>query len=161
MPSSTPPNSPPTKASPSPPSPAPSSTSRGVLHNEAAEYAIHQAQRIHGLDLEEVREVVDRAPTRPGTRTVRRILKLSLPEEGRIKSLLARRFFRICRKAGLPLPEVEYWIDLPDGHGVEVDFAWPDLRIAVETDGRESHTTLRAFENDRAATARSPSSAGP
>jgi very-short-patch-repair endonuclease len=122
----------------------------GVLHREAAEYAIHQAERIHGLDLSEVSAVVDRSPTRPGTRLVRRALHLSLPEERRANSPLARRFFRICRRAGLPLPEIDFWIDLPHGHGVEVDFAWPGLRIAVETDGRESHATHRAFENDRA-----------
>jgi very-short-patch-repair endonuclease len=33
--------------------------------------------------------------------------------------------------------------------GYEVDFLWRRHRLAAETDGRESHGTRAAFENDR------------
>jgi very-short-patch-repair endonuclease len=31
----------------------------------------------------------------------------------------------------------------------EVDFLWPDQRLFVETDGRETHGTVTAFQDDR------------
>ena len=33
--------------------------------------------------------------------------------------------------------------------GAEVDFAWPDVKLAIETDGYETHGTRGAFESDR------------
>jgi very-short-patch-repair endonuclease len=33
--------------------------------------------------------------------------------------------------------------------GYEVDFAWPDARLIVETDGLAAHRNRRAFEGDR------------
>jgi very-short-patch-repair endonuclease len=51
-------------------------------------------------------------------------------------SLLGR-----CR---LPTPEVNTTIE-----GKEVDFAWHDQRLIVETDGWSAHGTRGAFERDR------------
>jgi very-short-patch-repair endonuclease len=34
--------------------------------------------------------------------------------------------------------------------GEEVDFLWPEHRLVVETDGRQTHLTHHAFERDRA-----------
>jgi very-short-patch-repair endonuclease len=50
----------------------------------------------------------------------------------------------------VPLPLVNQWIALADGHGLEVDFCWPDGRLVVETDGGGFHRTARAIENDSA-----------
>ena len=33
--------------------------------------------------------------------------------------------------------------------GYELDFYWPDARLAVEVDGRAFHRTRRAFHEDR------------
>ena len=55
-----------------------------------------------------------------------------------------RRFFDLCRRAGLPLPQTQ----VPIGPYV-VDFLWPEHRLVVETDGARVHRTRRAFENDR------------
>ena len=48
---------------------------------------------------------------------------------------LERRFLRIVRKAGLPLPETQVQL------GGRVDFHWPDLNLVVETDGWRYHRT--------------------
>jgi len=50
--------------------------------------------------------------------------------------------------AGLPVPEVNVWIELPGG-GVEVDFLWREARVVVETDSHRFHGTRAAFERDR------------
>ncbi|MEA2451187.1 MAG: hypothetical protein QOG63_3119, partial [Thermoleophilaceae bacterium] len=51
---------------------------------------------------------------------------------------------RICRRAGLPEPHANVWVE-----GDERDFVWPQQRVIVETDGRERHDTTRQFEEDR------------
>jgi very-short-patch-repair endonuclease len=61
------------------------------------------------------------------------------------RSELERRFLRLCRRHGLPKPEVNVKVG-----PYEVDFLWRDQRLAVETDGWETHRTRSAFEADRA-----------
>ena len=51
---------------------------------------------------------------------------------------------RICRKHGLPLPEVNVQIG-----PFEVDFLWREHKLVIETDGFETHGTRSAFETDR------------
>jgi very-short-patch-repair endonuclease len=62
-----------------------------------------------------------------------------------IRSELERRFLRLCMRHGLPKPEVNVRIG-----PYEVDFLWRDHRLAVETDGWDTHRHRSAFEADRA-----------
>lgn len=62
----------------------------------------------------------------------------------RTRSELERYFLRLCRRYGLPLPEVNVLID-----GMTVDFLWRDARLVVETDSYATHGGTIAFENDR------------
>ena len=50
-------------------------------------------------------------------------------------SELERRFLRIVKRAGLPLPETQ------DQLAGRTDFHWPDLGLVVETDGWRYHRT--------------------
>jgi Transcriptional regulator, AbiEi antitoxin/Protein of unknown function (DUF559) len=61
------------------------------------------------------------------------------------RSPLEDAFLELCDRHGLPRPLVNTWIE-----GFEVDFAWPDARLIVETDGHGTHGTRAAFERDRA-----------
>lgn len=67
----------------------------------------------------------------------------------RAGSELERAFLRLCRRAGLPDPEVNVRVS-----GVEVDFLWRDRRLIVETDGYRAHAGREAFEADRRRDAR-------
>jgi very-short-patch-repair endonuclease len=42
----------------------------------------------------------------------------------------------IIRRAGLPLPVTQAWLD-----GLRVDFYWPEVGLVVETDGLRYHRT--------------------
>lgn len=56
----------------------------------------------------------------------------------------------ICREVGLPVPEVNVLLVLPDGgSAIRPDFLWRAHHLIVETDGRRTHRTDRAFERDR------------
>jgi very-short-patch-repair endonuclease len=66
------------------------------------------------------------------------------PDRDRTRSDLERDFLRLCRRRGLPLPEVNVRVG-PD----LVDFLWRDRRLVVETDGYRYHRGRQAFEDDR------------
>jgi very-short-patch-repair endonuclease len=69
--------------------------------------------------------------------------------EGWAESRLQGRSSRFCRNASLPAPAVNAWIALEDGIAYQADFLWRAERLILETDGRDVHTTRRAFEHDR------------
>jgi very-short-patch-repair endonuclease len=80
-------------------------------------------------------------------RAIRQAEFLKLPvgiETDRTRSDLERDFLRLCRRYGLPTPEVNVPID-----GMTVDFLWRDARLVVETDSYATHGGTVAFENDR------------
>jgi very-short-patch-repair endonuclease len=64
---------------------------------------------------------------------------------GPTRSELERRFLRAVLKAGLPRPEVNRRIGRH-----EVDFHWPEQRLAVETDGARFHGHHAAVRRDQA-----------
>jgi hypothetical protein len=70
----------------------------------------------------------------PGSLRHRVVLRLA---DGRIESVGETRFFFLCWDRGLPLPTPQYKIYDRDGRLVAaVDFAWPDLGLFVEFDGK-------------------------
>jgi very-short-patch-repair endonuclease/predicted transcriptional regulator of viral defense system len=75
------------------------------------------------------------------------VIGLPLAEDAagdRTRSELERAFLRLCRRARLPMPEVNVRI----GRDL-VDFLWRERRLVVETDGYLYHRGRFAFENDR------------
>jgi very-short-patch-repair endonuclease len=61
------------------------------------------------------------------------------------RSELEARFLALCRRHGLPLPEVNVRLG-----PFLVDFLWRDERLIIETDGYRFHRGRLAFESDRA-----------
>jgi very-short-patch-repair endonuclease len=57
---------------------------------------------------------------------------------------LERRFVPIAKRAGLPPPQTQRWLN--DGR---VDFYWPQLKLVVETDGVRYHRTPAQQAVDR------------
>ncbi len=83
-------------------------------------------------------------------RAIRQANFLGLPvgeeeRRDRNRSDLEEDFQELCRKYGLPEPEVNVRV----GPHL-VDFLWRDRNLVVETDGYSSHRGRAAFEDDRA-----------
>ena len=52
-------------------------------------------------------------------------------------------------EAGMPCPmQTQYHLRLEE-RSVVPDFAWPEVKVIVEIDGRDYHTNYKAFTNDR------------
>jgi hypothetical protein len=65
------------------------------------------------------------------------------------ESELEEGFLALCRRAGLPLPEVQQWLILPDGGPpIRADFLWREQRLVVEVDGMKYHGTQQATKHD-------------
>jgi hypothetical protein len=121
-----------------------------VLSQRQLERAFDQAETVKGLDLNEINDQLARNPTRPGAKKGRRVLAEhyigSTPTENDFEEAL----LALTRSLGLPDPRPQFYIDPGDGGPmIRADFAWPDRRIVVETDGRKTHGTTQAFEADR------------
>jgi very-short-patch-repair endonuclease len=61
---------------------------------------------------------------------------------------LETRVLRALVAAGLPPPRQQYRVRIA-GRTCKIDLAYPDLLIAIELDGWDSHRTRSAFDSDR------------
>src|SRR4051812_4446618 len=84
--------------------------------------------------IEELAECARYMEQWPGSLRHRVVLRLA---NGRIESVGESRFFFLCWDQGLPLPIPQYEIYDDSGRLVAVvDFAWPELGLFVEFDGK-------------------------
>jgi hypothetical protein len=120
-----------------------------LLDQRSVERALERAEQLWLIDLRALEETLRRANGHHGAGKLRRLLRRAVRPSTVTKNDLEELFFRASRKAGLPDPEVNAWIPFEDGGGAEIDFLWREQRLAVETDGRETHGTRQAFESDR------------
>jgi predicted transcriptional regulator of viral defense system len=120
-----------------------------VVGARGLERAIERAEILRLLDMRPIDDVLRRAGGRRGAGALRAVLAEIEPGSTLTRSELEERFLQICRDAALPAPEIGAWISHPGGGGAEADFAWRDQRLIVDVDGRDVHTTRRAFEHDR------------
>ena len=65
------------------------------------------------------------------------------------ESVLETRMVRLLRDQGLPEPVAQHEVRLGQRLVGRVDLAYPELQIAIEVDGYESHSSLTAFGRDR------------
>lgn len=119
-----------------------------VVDRRALARAVERADALRLFDGAAMRAVLDRACGRRGAADLLRVLDSYDPASEFTRSELEHRFLALCRAAGIPDPKVNLMVDLPDGP-IEADFAWPEARLIVETDGHRTHGTRGAFERDR------------
>lgn len=109
----------------------------------AVEAALAQAEASGLVTFEEVTARLAAHRGRAGSRGLRAALE-GFGGPALTRSKAERRLLRLLRKAEIPPPRVNEIV-----HGLEVDFTWPDRRVAVEVDGYEFHCGRPAFERDR------------
>jgi very-short-patch-repair endonuclease len=112
------------------------------LDRHQIEASVNEADKLDLVDPDSLRSAVDELSPRPGVAPLRECLDrrtFSLTD-----SRLERRFLRLVRRAGLPKPQTQQYLN---GH--RVDFFWPDLGLVVETDGLRYHRTPAQQAKDR------------
>ena len=114
----------------------------GRLSSASLEAVINAADTLDLIDPETLRARLDDLPGEYGSAAVRRLLDrraFALTD-----SELERRFLRLVRRAGVPMPEAGVPL-----HGFKLDFLWRDLGLVVETDGLRYHRTPAQQGRDR------------
>ena len=112
-----------------------------VLPSHQVERAFNEAQVRALSDTLSLPDLIERYPRRRGIRTVKAILDTG---PAFTRSELEARFAAFRRRADLPSPSLNAVVE-----GYECDCVWPNRGVIVELDGRASHATAAAFENDR------------
>jgi very-short-patch-repair endonuclease len=111
-----------------------------VLTAQRLKRAVDEAEYLRLLDMTSLIAAVQNNPGRRGAK----LLGAAQGPPERTQSELERRFLDIVARHRLPRPRVNSRIA-----GYEVDFAWPDAGLVVETDGFAAHGTRKAFTADR------------
>jgi hypothetical protein len=113
------------------------------------ERTIIDLARAGAVDLEQIVDEADRRRL-VDFRTLRAARSASLKavlenyDPAPTRSELERRFRRLCKRHGIPMPESNVMIE-----GYLVDFVWRERRLIVEVDGYAYHRSPKTFESDR------------
>ncbi len=107
--------------------------------------AMRQAEQLRLTDPLGLGALIERYPRKPGIPALRAIVEEAQRGLGIVRSEFEERFQTFLLNAGLPSPKTNVRIE-----DTEVDCAWPDQHLIVELDGRQTHDTQHAFEEDRA-----------
>lgn len=86
---------------------------------------------------------------RSGTAVLRALVEERAPGRQPTESPLEDALVRLLRRHGLPEPSRQYPVRVPGGSAVRLDLAYPDLKLAIEADGRIWHSGRSDFERDR------------
>jgi len=114
----------------------------GGLDNRQLERALVEADR-SGLRWAELRRILNATTGRKGQGRLERLVEEVDPRAAEARSPMEVDFLALCRKARLPLPQVNVLVE-----GLLVDFLWPGPRVIVETDSYTYHGDRPAFERD-------------
>jgi Protein of unknown function (DUF559) len=121
-----------------------------VVDRRRQERAFDQADIEQVLDMAAIQDQLNRNSTRTAARKTRALLAEHYPGSTPTESQLEEAFLALCRRAGLPQPELQQWINLPDGGDpIRADFLWREERVIVETDGERVHDTRQRRRSDR------------
>jgi predicted transcriptional regulator of viral defense system len=110
--------------------------------------AVSEAEVLGLLNIPEIRALIRRCRGRRGVARLRLCIDELDPSTKRTRSELERSFLAMCKRAGLPRPEVNVPLEAT-GLRLRPDFLWRDARLIIETDSRKFHGTASAFELDR------------
>jgi very-short-patch-repair endonuclease len=114
-----------------------------VLTERGLADAVHEAEVKRLFDLRPVERVLERLSGRKGRHKLARVLSAYEDVRPFFRSRGERLVYVMCKEYGLLTPRVNTWVA-----GQEVDFYWPEAKLALEFDG-DVHRTTRAFYEDR------------
>lgn len=121
-----------------------------VVDHNLVEIALESALRRGLTSLPRLRWVL--AQVGPGFRgagVLRKLVTARSPNEPPSESALEVRFFNLLRRSRLPLPIKQFEVRVNGRVLARVDFAYPELLLAIEIDGYQFHSGRTAWHEDR------------
>lgn len=115
------------------------------------EAALDSALRKRLTNLARIKSRIQGSETRGhrGVGDLKRLVDDRFEGAGWTESPLEARFLSIIRGAGLPQPQRQVWVKDGPRSIARVDFAYPELKLAIEIDGIEHHAGGPAMRRDR------------
>lgn len=122
----------------------------GRVDELALEHSLDFVLRRRLATLRRLRWTVDRLGRRgrAGCAPLRRLLDERDPSEPVPESKLERLLLRLLAAAGLQRPQLQYQVRERGRFIARVDFAFPDVKLAIEADGRDWHYGHARWEQD-------------
>lgn len=123
----------------------------GIIDLAALRKAVGRAAIRRKLDLQAVDLAIYNAKGRRGLKALELALVPYRTKDGKppdVRSDFETLILPELLDQGLPRPDCNAPIHI-DGERFLADFLWEGARVIVETDGRETHETPTAFQNDR------------
>jgi len=111
---------------------------------------VEQAAILGLLDVDEIDRILALGRRRgaPRLRTILSPWRGTAERRPKLRSRLEARLLPRLISEGLPSPCCNVKLQV-DGQWLEVDMLWEKQRLAIETDGEETHATPAAFQRDR------------
>jgi very-short-patch-repair endonuclease len=122
-----------------------------VVHPDVVEEAVDDALRRGLVSIPILRRRLDELGGRGGRRGVARMRDLieDRAKEGVPRSVFETKMARMLKRSGLPVPVRQCEV-AENGRTLAIlDFAYPDHRIGIETDGYRWHSGLARWRRDR------------
>ncbi|ORA54462.1 hypothetical protein BST22_06795 [Mycolicibacterium chubuense] len=95
------------------------------------------------------RQLLAAAAGQAGRRGIVAARELIPLADARAESPMESETRLVMHDGGLPAPELQYELVDRNGRTWRLDFAWPELRVAVEYDGFDWHSDQEQFRRDR------------
>jgi hypothetical protein len=113
-----------------------------VAPYERLRHALANADYHKVLDIAALQVIAGKG--RIGSTKLREALTRHEPKLAHTRSPLERLFLPLCERAGIPIPDVNVWIE-----GVLVDAVWWEQKLVVELDGKDNHSSWGQIQTDR------------
>ncbi len=102
------------------------------------------------LGLLKRRRLAELVAARRGRPGIARLATITALEPALTRSALEAAILPLCRAADLPRPRVNFAVAVPTRRSpLTVDFAWPEIRMAVEADSQRFHGDWERAAADR------------
>ncbi len=123
-----------------------------VAERDRVEEALDDALRRRLVSIPRLRWCLDRTARsgRPGVGVTRALIEARDPAASVPQSVFETRLLRLLKDAGLPRPELQHQVRDGGRLIAVVDFAYPEVRLAIEADGYRWHSGRARWEHDRA-----------
>jgi hypothetical protein len=120
----------------------------GQLDAFTLDHALLEAVRRNLVDVASVWRECERVggETRLGGEAMMNALQRFVPPARQPETTAETLVLQTLRANGVPEPVPQYWITLPNGERIRLDFAWPERRAALEWDPYWYHGDRERYE---------------
>lgn len=121
-----------------------------VLSRERAALALDDALRRGRVSLEQMGQTLRALPTkgRKGAGTLRELVGQRDNRDCQTESRLEASFLGVLRREDLPLPMAQFRVEEAGKVIARLDFAYPSIRLGIETDGYRWHGGRERWAKD-------------